>query len=102
MLFQLDSTHLDSVNRVSVAGVVVAAADYTVDLEDGTVTFNTAPADGSGVDNVVIDFSKTVSGYADRIKQCTICASYGFNNDNRIFLTGNPDLSEYGLAERIR
>jgi len=90
-VFQLDSTHLDRVNRVSVGGSIVDAADYTLDLEAGTVTFDTAPADGSGVDNVVIEFSKTVSGYGDRIKKCTIYASYGFNNDNRVFLSGNPD-----------
>jgi len=90
-VFQLDSTHLDRVHLVSVAGVVKDAADYTIDLEAGTVTFDTAPADGSGVDNVVIEFSKTVSGYGDRIKKCTIYASYGFNNDNRVFLSGNPD-----------
>ena len=90
-VFQLDSTHLDRVHIVSVAGAVIDAADYTIDLEAGTVTFDTAPADGSGVDNVVIEFSKTVSGYGDRIKKCTIYASYGFNNDNRVFLSGNPD-----------
>lgn len=73
---------------------VLASTKYLPNNENGTVDFAIPPAEysgGGGIDNVVIDFSKTVAGYADRIRKCTICASYGYYNDNRIFFTGNPD-----------
>lgn len=92
--FHLDSQNLDAVDSVKVEGVLkTAGTDYTVNLTAGTVTFTTAPAvssGGAGLDNVVIKFRKTVTGYADKINKCTIAASYGLNNDNRMFFSGNP------------
>lgn len=91
-VFQLDATALDSVDSVSVGGVLkTVETDYTVDLANGTVTFVEAPPDDNGVDSVVITFSKTVSGYADRIKKCRIMATYGVGNDSRLFVAGNPN-----------
>lgn len=94
-VYQLDSTGITSVSSVTVDGVAVAAEDYTVDLTNGTVTFNTAPAAPSveGEDNVVIEFSKTVTGYEDAINKCRFAALYGFggNEGERVFFSGNPD-----------
>ncbi len=93
-IFYLDTQEIDSVDRVSVEGEEVAATEYTVDLTAGTVTFITAPmaySGGSGVDNVVIEFTKVVAGYAERIEECTTFATYGLNNDNRLFFSGNPN-----------
>jgi hypothetical protein len=67
---------------------------YQVDLTAGTVEFAlpVAPySGGSGVDNVIIQFSKAVEGYSDKVEKCCISTWYGYNNDNRIFITGNPD-----------
>ena len=93
-VYQLDSTGITSVSSVTVDGVAVAAEDYTVDLTNGTVTFNTAPAPSvEGEDNVVIEFSKTVTGYEDAINKCRFAALYNFggNEGERVFFSGNPD-----------
>ena len=95
-VFHLDSDNIDSVDSVKIDGVETTA--YTVDLAQGTVTFDTAPAvspAGGGIDNVVIEFTKNVAGYSDRISHCTIAASYGYNNDNRFFLSGNPEYQNW-------
>ena len=67
----------------------VSSSDYTVTVATGKIAFNTAPSAPSvrGQDNVVIEFSKAVSGYANRIKQCTIAKVF----DNRVFFSGNDD-----------
>ena len=94
-VYHLDTQGLDSVDRVTVDNAVkTVTTDYTVNLAAGTITFMTAPpvsASGSGVDNVVILFSKTVAGYADKIQKCTIAVLFGYGNANRIFVSGNPD-----------
>lgn len=68
---------------------------FTVDRTAGTVNFaaGTSPmgAVGStGTNNVIITAYKTYSGYADRIKKCTINTLFGGSNDNRVFVSGNP------------
>lgn len=59
----------------------------------GKVTFATAPAApaASGTASLVIQFSKTTEGSADKIKKCTIYATFGVNTGSRLFLSGNPD-----------
>lgn len=91
-VFTLDATNLDATAvTATVAGVSkVETTDFTVDRVNGKATFNIAPPDGNGVDNVVITFYKTVSGYANKIKNCTVFALYGGTNDTRVFLSGNP------------
>ncbi len=104
-VFQLDSKEIESVESVKVDGVEkTATTDYTVDLEAGTVTFTSAPPAseaGGGIDNVVIEFTKTVSGYAERIEQCTIAEFYGYNNDNRLFFTGNPEYPNWDFQSGL-
>lgn len=69
----------------------------TVNRAKGQVTFSTAPGASpvEGVDNVYITYAKTVAGYADRIKKCTLFAYYGLGGSNRIFVSGNPDYKAY-------
>lgn len=72
----------------------VEGTDFTVNRTTGVVTFVTAPGEwpSSGVDNVRIKAYRTVSGYADRINHCTICALFGIGGANdRLFVSGNPD-----------
>ena len=76
-------------NRYELAGTT-----YLKDLAKGTVEFALPPpeyAGGGGIDNVVVTFTRRVEGYADRINKCRLFAFYGYSNDNRVFLSGNPD-----------
>ena len=92
-VYQLDVTGLDSGSVTVEVNSQKLTSGFTVNASAGTVTFTTAPGKPpvDGQDNVSITFSKTVAGYADRIKKCTVCALYGVGNNDRAFLTGNPD-----------
>lgn len=95
-VYQLDAAELDDAPvTASVNGSPMEeGAGFTVDRETGAVTFASAPGaapNGAGVDNVVITFAKTVPGYAERIDRCRCFAFFGYNNDNRIFLSGDPE-----------
>ena len=92
-VFELDAQGLDS---AAVSAVVDNTSmtennGFTVDRTNGKVTFTTAPANNNGVDNVVITFSKTVSGYADKIQKCTMAVWFGAGENTRVFVSGNPD-----------
>lgn len=93
MAYQLDSIDLDATLVTATVGGVAKTetTDFTVNRTTGIVTFTAAPADGSGVDNVVITFYKTVTGYANRIKNCTTHEMFGIGNNQRIFMTGNTN-----------
>ena len=90
-VYYLDAKGIDNVSPVVKVNdtILTPTTDYTWDIQDGKVTFVTAPVapytDGQA--NVEITFQKTVSGYADRIKKCTILEVF----DNRIFFSGNQD-----------
>ena len=91
-VFQLDLKPIDAVESVVVDDVKQAASAYTVDLTAGTVTFITAPPKTStGLSNVEVKFKKETAGHADKVLKCTICATYGQNSENYVFLAGNPD-----------
>lgn len=85
----LDAVDIESVSTVRIDGVVISSTAYSVNTALGKVTFNTAPPSPAivGQDNVVITFYKTVTGYADRIKNCRLIKAF----DNRLFFSGNPD-----------
>ncbi len=94
--FYLDAQDVDEENLiVYVNGSLVDAEDYTVDHANGKVTFDAAPSDGDGVDNVVITFSKTVTGYADTIQKCRFGIWFGAGENTRVFLSGNPDYKSW-------
>jgi len=67
--------------------------DFTVDRENGTVTFTAAPAapDAGSADGLVVQFPHTVEGYTDRIDKCTILSTYGVGTNDRMVLSGNPE-----------
>lgn len=89
--FYLDAQEIDVAEVEAIVNDVELEedTDFTVDRTEGKVTFNEAPSEPalSGYDNVVITFSKTVEGYADRINKCDKVLQF----DNRLFYTGNPD-----------
>lgn len=90
-IFYLDAQVLDSTKVEAIVNDVEMKEDidFTVDRIKGIVTFKETPSEPalSGYDNVVIIFSKTIEGYADRINKCNKAILF----DNRIFYTGNPD-----------
>ena len=87
--FLLDAKNIDTdfVPVVKVNDAVVSGV--TFDYAKGKITFKTAPEapKTDGQDNVTVEFKKTVSGYADRIKKCTLLQVF----DNRVFFSGNKD-----------
>ena len=88
--FQVDAKDLDDTAvTAEVGGTAVTVS--SVNRTTGLVTLASAPANGNGLANVSIAFSKTVSGYADKINKCRIAGLYGGKNDTRVFLAGNPD-----------
>ncbi len=62
---------------------------YKVDYANGKITFATAPGvpKTDGQDNVSVEFKKNVSGYYNRIANCTLLQVF----DNRVFFSGNKD-----------
>jgi hypothetical protein len=62
-----------------------------------TVTLKKAPKapDAGKADGLVIEYSHTVEGYADRINRCRIVSSYGLSGDDRLVLSGNPDFPNW-------
>lgn len=72
--------------------------DFTVNREDGIVTFKTAPGVTSvdGQDNIRITASKDRSEGRSKIAKCTICTLFGRNgSQDRLFVSGNPDYPNY-------
>jgi hypothetical protein len=93
-VFQLSLTGLDSTPVSAVVGTTTIneGTGLTVDRVNGKITFTTAPV--SGTNNVIITAGKTVSGYPERIKNCTFGIAYGGSNDTRQFISGNPNMVE--------
>lgn len=93
-VYQLDSTGLDAAPvTATVRGTAkVETTDFTVDRTKGTVTFKTAPAKPvvGQEGEVVITFSKTTAGYADKVKRCTVLTTYGVGTSDRVVISGNP------------
>lgn len=85
--YKLDAASFDDeLPRVWINGTEMTGG-FSYDSGSGSVTFEQAPASPltEGTDNVVIQFSKTVNGYEERIKGCSIACVF----DNRVFLSGN-------------
>lgn len=84
--YQLLETEVDIISRVFINGNILPPADYTVNTEDGTVTFKNAPE--LGTDNVEIWWRK---GNGDRAAITAMRFAEIFNgySDNRVFLYGD-------------
>jgi len=86
-VYQLAELGIGSVDTVYVGGVLkTVTTDYTVSLANGTVTFVAAPA--TGVNNVVITWTKTIAGDRDTIVKNRY---YGGVYYARYWVFGNPD-----------
>lgn len=107
-IYQLSANNIESVEKVEVTNssggidTLTVTTDYTVDLVTGKVTCTNVHAPIiAGQDNVFITYKKNVTGYADRIKKCTISTLYGLGGSNRVFLSGNPDYKAYDWYSQI-
>jgi hypothetical protein len=78
---------LTSVDKVIVGTTELPSTDYTVDLTNGTVTFNTAPP--QGMDNVDIYWTLD-DGDRGIIEGMRFGTVFGGDLDTRVFLYGNP------------
>lgn len=90
--FYLDATKIDTDFQpiVKVDGGIVSSDSYTVDYEEGKISFTNAAPNApqtDGQDNVTVEFKKTISGYADSILGCTLLQVF----DNRVFFSGNKN-----------
>lgn len=80
-IYRVEGTILDT---DGIQTVVREDDDFSVDRDNGIITFTTAPS----ADSVVtIKICKQVVGHANRVKQCNLMCEF----DNRIFVSGNPD-----------
>ena len=89
--YYLDVLNIDSDYEliVKVNDEVKAQKHFTVDYDEGKITFDKAPLapDTDGQDNVSIQFKKAVPKYLDCILKCTLLQVF----DNRVFVSGNKE-----------
>ena len=86
--YSVSGVNLTSVDKVLIGGTEVASNTYTADLVNGTVTFNTAPA--QGMDNVDIYWT-LVDGDRPIIEGMKFGTVFGGDLDTRVFLYGNSN-----------
>lgn len=94
--FFLDTINIDTdyVPRVWLNDVLVAQSEYNVYYDEGRISFKyTAPdaPNTEGQDNVKVQFKKAVPRYRNSILGCTLLQVF----DNRVFVSGNPDIPNY-------
>lgn len=80
--------------RVWVWDEELDASQFSVNRSEGKVTLTEAPPapDAGQADGLVVQFPHTVEGYTDRIDKCTIITTYGVGTDDRVVMSGNPDM----------
>lgn len=87
--YYLDAQNIDTDYVPEVTISDVATDEFTVDYAAGKITFTKVPPEPltDGQDTVTVKFKKTVQGYKDRIRKCTLLQMF----DNRVFFSGNED-----------
>jgi hypothetical protein len=55
----------------------------------------------SGENNIIVEFTKTVSGNADKINNCSFGTIFGYNDLENLFVSGNPDLPNMDFHSNI-
>ena len=102
--FYMSYNNLDSIDYIEVMDAngdfqaLDPTTDYSVDLEAGTIEFDSPPGQSiaEGEDNVHVIASKSFEGYFNRIANCSIAIAYGIGgNYDRVFVSGNPDYPNY-------
>lgn len=91
--YHLAEKNIDDVISIKIDGEDYSA-QYNVNKEAGTVSFELPPAEG--LNNVEIIYSKANSeSDRNRIFGCTKLMLFGGNSDGRAFLWGNKDYPNY-------
>ena len=86
LIYRLYETDIDSVDLVIADGAeLTVTTDYTVNLTNGTVTFDAAPDEG--LDNVSIKWTK--SGTTNNIVGMKYVSFFGGENNTRVFVYGD-------------
>lgn len=99
-VYQLKEVNISEVELVEVLNdnaewvEKTQGTDYTVNAGKGQITFSNpigkSPVDGR--DNVRIKYRISSPENKSQINKCTIMCAYGYaGNNNRAFMTGNPD-----------
>ena len=91
--YYLDVTKFDDEEPEIYIDGELYTGDYQWHKDKGYIMFRESPPapKTDGQDNVSIKFKKTVPGYAEKIKHCTLFQVF----DNRVFASGNPDYPNY-------
>ena len=86
-VFCLDTKAIDKSFKPIVKVNDKVVTNYGVNYTEGKITFLSPPSAPltDGQDNVSIEFQKTISGYENRITECTLLQVF----DNRVFFSGN-------------
>ena len=87
--YHLAQDGIESIDKVIVGTTELPSSDYSVDLQAGTVTFNTAPP--QGMDNVDIYWTLD-DGDRDIIEGMRFGTVFGGDLDTRVFLYGNETM----------
>lgn len=87
--YYLDAQNIDSDLKPHITVNGKTELRFERDAVEGKIIFSEAPPKPltDGQDNVVIEFSKTIPEYRERINNCTLLQVF----DNRVFFSGNPD-----------
>lgn len=87
--YYLDAKNIDTDYKPVVKVNDSVVGNYKVNYPMGLITFTKPPAapKTDGQDNVSVEFKKDVSGYSNRILNCTLLQVF----DNRVFFSGNKD-----------
>ena len=88
--YYLDAKDINTISEIKINGETQPLSSIRVlSQAEGRVTFSSPPPAPStdGQDNISITYLKTVSGYPDKIKNCTLLQVF----DNRVFFSGNKD-----------
>lgn len=84
--FQLPETGIDSIDYIKYRAGDVPIAEYTADTEAGTITFTTAPAEGTNT--IEIGWSSGTD-FRSEITAMRYAELFSGTTDNRVFLYGD-------------
>ena len=92
--FVVDTKKIDDTGDIKVwISGEEQVSGWSADRASGTISFNKPPPapHNAGTDTIVIQFPKTTEEHTGIVEKCTIYALFGMGNDNRVFISGNPD-----------
>lgn len=102
-VYQLGLTNLSAAPPLITAIVngttITEGSGLTVDRVAGTVTFTTAPANGTN--NVIITAYKSVPANESKILNCTDYVIFGGTQDTRVFIYGNQNFPNFAYRSGL-